>query len=108
VNQNQESFTLRSFTDRIRATKTPSLRKQINGRKLSSQQIVRPRAKSSEKPFGPKSNAANDERFKLNFDPKSGLFSTSVDQFQVQEKKLTSEQIQQIKRPRFEIFTLPI
>ena len=54
-----------------------------------------------------------EEQFKLNFDPKIGLFSTSVEQFQINGEKsndpiLSVEQIQSMKRPKFEIFTLPV
>ena len=58
-----------------------------------------------------------DDRFKLKFDPTTGLFSTSVEQFQnkedvfesvPKEQQILPDHFHNIKRPKFEIFTLPV
>ena len=111
MNINRNSFNPRSFNDGLRGTQNPSSRVVTQNRQFFTQRPFRTQPTTTK----PKTAIfeTQEEQFKLNFDPKSGLFSTSVDQFQINGEKtndpvLSVEQIQSIKQPKFEIFTLPV
>merc|ERR1711874_506574 len=92
----------------IQTTAEPLVRVEKENQSFRIQSGVRDKPKTS-------FTEHSDDRFKLTFDPESGLFSTSVEQFQKSDLEsepknefISPEQIHSIQRPKFEIFTLPI
>jgi len=119
-NSQDVQFKFRFQPQSKKTTKLPSLRENSRNRNFFTQQPFKLKPKTTEKVNRrPTSESYVDyddysSPFKLNFDPKSGLYSTSIDQFQAEESKpnresiLQEEQQNTLKRPKFQIFTLPI